>query len=214
MIKNFKHIIWDWNGTLLNDIDLSLSIINQILRERGIKELTLAEYRNIFTFPVRDYYERAGLNLSRHSFEELGEEWIREYEKRRLECSLFEGAEETLNMFSGMTEGQSILSAYSQNSLEEVIGYFKLDGYFRHLAGLDHVYADGKINRGKSMIKNLDLDKKEILLIGDTVHDYEVAKELGTECILISGGHQSRERLLACNVPVFNNFADLLSASK
>ena len=91
MIKNYKHIIWDWNGTLLNDVDLCVDIINRILIRRQLNSLSLEEYKKIFTFPIRSYYEKAGLDLSAHSFEDLGIEWMNQYENRRIECSLFEG---------------------------------------------------------------------------------------------------------------------------
>ena len=210
MIEKFRHIIWDWNGTLLNDVDLSLSIINKILTNRGIKELSLEGYRNIFTFPVRNYYEFAGINLKKYSFEEVGKEWIEEYEKRRLECRLFNGAEQVLNSTLEKTGGQSILSAYSQSSLEEIILHFELNMYFTYLTGLDHIYATGKKDLAKSLLKRLKIDREKILLVGDTIHDYEVASETGIKCVLISNGHQSRERLLECKVPVLNNLTELL----
>jgi len=46
-------------------------------------------------------------------------------------------------------------------------------------------------------------------LIGDTVHDYEVAREIGAKCLLIAGGHQSIEKLTACGVPVLNNIKEI-----
>ncbi len=210
MLEKFKHIIWDWNGTLLNDVELSLSIINKILADRQLGQLSLEQYRNIFTFPVRDYYKVAGIDFNKYPFEEVGREWIEEYERRRLECTLFSGAEEVLTAVNEKTGGQSILSAYSQNSLVEIVRHFELEFYFRHLTGLDHIYATGKKDLAKSLIKKLEIKPEEILLVGDTIHDYEVAADTGINCILISGGHQSRERLLECNVPVLNNLQELL----
>ena len=210
MIEDFKHIIWDWNGTLLDDVKLSLSIINRILEEKDLKLLTLTEYRNIFTFPVRNYYEKAGLDLDVYPFEVLGAEWIAEYEKRKSECRLFKDAEEVLKRISNLSVNQSVLSAYSQNALVEIIAAFNLSSYFTMLSGLDHIYADGKISQGKNMVKKLKLNKNEILMIGDTVHDYEVADEIGAECILIAAGHQTKERLQSCGVPVLNDISELM----
>lgn len=210
MLKEYKHIIWDWNGTLLNDVELSLSIINRILREREIDELSLEKYRSIFTFPIRDYYEKAGLDLKKHSFKELGAEWIVEYEKRKSECTLFEGAEDVLRRISNFSSGQSVLSAYPQSALEEIIASLNLSNYFTQLSGLDHIYADSKIIQGKSMVNKLNLAKNELLLIGDTIHDYEVAEAIGAECILIAAGHQAKERLLSCEVPVLNEISELI----
>lgn len=210
MIKNYKHIIWDWNGTLLDDVELSLNIINKILTERNIKSLSLNEYRDIFTFPVQDYYEKAGLDFNKYPFAELGKEWIDEYEKHKLKCKLHDGVEKMLKMIVEKTEGQSILSAYSQYTLEEIVKYFKLENYFSHMVGLDHIYATSKVELGHMLMKKLGNGKGEVLLIGDTIHDYETAREIGADCILIANGHQSKDRLLSCGVKVFNNLNEML----
>src|ERR1035441_3524443 len=83
MIQNFKHIIWDWNGTLLNDTSLSLNIINGLLKSKNLNTLSLEDYRFIFDFPVKNYYEKAGFNFTEYSFEEVGKQWMDEYEIRK-----------------------------------------------------------------------------------------------------------------------------------
>lgn len=204
-----KHIIWDWNGTLLDDVELCREIINGILKRRNLNELSLETYRNIFTFPVRDYYEKAGLDFTLYPFEELGKEWMNEYELRKTECGLHEGARDMLDLISKKGKGQSILSAYSQHTLEEIVRSFGLDKYFTHTVGLNHIYATSKVENGRELIRKLGNGRRETLFIGDTVHDFEVAEEIGAECILIAGGHQEKEKLKVCGVPVFNSLKDI-----
>lgn len=204
-----KHIIWDWNGTLFNDVELCREIINGVLVRRNLNELSLETYRNIFTFPVKDYYEKAGLDFSIYPFEELGKEWMNEYELRKNECGLHEGARNILDLISKKGKGQSILSAYSQHTLEEVVRRFDLDRYFTHMVGLNHIYATSKIENGRELIRKLGNSRGETLFIGDTVHDFEVAEAIGAECILIADGHQEKEKLKACGVPVYNSLKDI-----
>ena len=204
VIKNYKHIIWDWNGTLFNDTALSLDIINGILVKRNLKTINLEKYRDIFTFPVKDYYEKTGLDFNKYPFEELGIEWMAEYEKRKYEAHLHKGAKEVLTFISKKSKQQSILSAYSQHTLIEIVKYFKIDEYFTHLVGLDHIYANSKIEIGKKLVNKLNNDKSEIILIGDTIHDYDVAVEMGIDCILIANGHQRKEKLKTCGVQYIN----------
>ena len=208
-MRRIKHVIWDWNGTLFNDVEVCRQIINGILVRRHLNALTLENYRSIFTFPVKDYYEKAGLDFSRYSFEVLGQEWMNEYEVRKGECSLHDGAANTLERISEKGIGQSILSAYSQHTLEEIVKQFGLDKFFSNMVGLDHIYATSKIDNGKELMKKLGNGKGETLFIGDTVHDFEVAEEIGAECILISGGHQEKTKLEACGVPVFNSLKEI-----
>ena len=97
MINNYKHVIWDWNGTLLNDVDFCCRIINRILVENNLPVLSLKKYREIFTFPVQNYYQAAGLDFSKISFEVLGKDFIDKKEKKKLSCSLFEKAVDVLS---------------------------------------------------------------------------------------------------------------------
>ena len=209
MIENYKHIIWDWNGTLFNDVELSIDIINNILTGMELKPLSITEYKDIFTFPIKEYYTKAGMDFDKYSFEKVGRQWINEYEKRRLEGRLYDGAEEILQFISDNGQEQSILSAYSQITLVEIVGHFKLENFFSHLVGLDNIYADSKIELGKEFMKTIGNGRGEVLLIGDTVHDYEVAREIGVKCLLIADGHQSKEVLSVCGVPVLDSIKDI-----
>lgn len=209
MIENFKHIVWDWNGTLFNDVQLSIDIINDILLTMKLNRLSVPVYKSIFTFPIKDYYAKTGIDFNKYSFEIIGRQWVDDYEIRRFEGKLYDGAEEMLQYISAKGQKQSILSAYSQNTLVEIVRHFNLHDYFSHLVGLNNIYADSKIELGKEFIKKIECEKTKVLLIGDTVHDFEVAREIGINCILIADGHQSEEVLLSCGVPVLKNIKDI-----
>ena len=209
MLNNYKYIIWDWNGTLFNDTELCLDIINGILLKRKLEALTLNKYRDIFTFPVEEYYRKAGLDFNQYPFEFLGREWMDEYEKRKYEASLHKGVRKILRLISKQSKQQSILSAYSQHTLIEIVKYFSIEKYFSYLVGLDHIYASSKIEIGKRLLAKLGNKPDETVLIGDTFHDYEVAEDLEIDCILVANGHQSKEKLLASNVKVLDSLTDL-----
>jgi len=209
-IKKYKHIIWDWNGTIFNDVELGIEIINKLLSERGLKTITIEEYRNYFTIPVKDYYTKLGFDFGKESFEIIGRLWIEEYEKRKYECSLYDGIIEVLEKINEIGIEQSILSAYSQHTLEEMVNYFNLRKYFKYIVGLDNIYAASKLHLGIDLMKKLENGKGETLLIGDTLHDYEVASEIGADCILVANGHQSRNILLESGTKVINNILELL----
>lgn len=207
MIKsNIKHIVWDWNGTLFNDVILCKDIMNNILKRFNLPLLSLEKYRSIFTFPVKDYYEKAGLDFSTISFEVLGKDFMDEYEQRKYECGLHNGVRDGLEEFNRSGITQSILSAYHHVTLVEIVNRFNIGMYFQKLYGLDNIYAGGKVEIGKKLIADIHYNKDEILLVGDTLHDKDVADELGINAVIISAGHQDHERLSALSVPVYNDF--------
>ena len=97
---------------------------------------------------------------------------------------------------------QSVLSAYPQTGLDQMIARHGLAGYFAQVLGRPNALADGKLAQGRELVARLDLDPREVLVVGDTTHDHEVARGLGSDALLLSCGHQSRGRLLSTGAPV------------
>ena len=201
-LRKYRHLIWDWNGTLLDDAWLCREIMNGQLRRRGLPELTAERYEEIFDFPVEKYYRAVGFDWARESFQEAGTEFIVEYEKRKKECSLQAGAKELLGKIAEGGWSQAVLSAYSHHTLEEFLGHFGVRHHFRSVAGSRDHYASGKVGHGLKMLEELHVSPQETLLIGDTTHDAEVAKAMGVDCVLVPCGHNSRVRLKQCGVPM------------
>lgn len=195
MIEKYKHIIWDWNGTLFEDVQLCCGIMNNMLNKRSMKQITVDYYREIFTFPVKEYYQKLGLDVSDANWEILSHEFINNYETEKNKYKLYEDAVRVLEFIRDKGIDQSVLSAYSQNTLEEMISHFGLTDYFVRLIGLDNIYAESKLANGIKWMKELGHEKGEVLLIGDTVHDWEVANEIGADCLLVSSGHQAKDKL-------------------
>ncbi|MBN2013154.1 HAD family hydrolase [candidate division KSB1 bacterium] len=206
----YEHIIWDWNGTLLDDTWLCVDIMNGMLQQRQLPIMTVDYYTQIVEFPIIEYYRKLGFDFSREPFSVVAAEFINEYERRKCECQLRVGAVETLqmNIDSGIT--QSILSASRQSYLDDVVEKFDLNEMFIGINGLDDHYAAGKIDIGQLWMSNMIISADRVLMIGDTDHDYEVAQALGIECILITGGHQNQQRLAACGVPVIESFDEII----
>jgi phosphoglycolate phosphatase len=210
-IKNYQHIIWDWNGTLLDDVELCADIMNNLLKTRSLPTITLEKYREIFTFPVKDYYIKAGHDFVSESFEKIGKDFIDEYENRKAGCTLYPLAVEVLQIIRSLNIKQHLLSAYKQSNLEDIIKHFGIEEYFNSVRGLDHIYADGKMELGRQLMTDISGNGtgNKVLLIGDTIHDYEVAQGLNTDCILVSNGHQNNEKLKSLNIPVYNNLEEI-----
>ncbi len=209
--SKYTHLIWDWNGTLQNDPWLCVDIMNGLLQKRHKPTITLQQYREIFGFPVRDYYQKAGFDFAIESYEALAAEYISEYDSRSRECGLQPSAVDVLNLCAEKNLSQYILSASQQKPLEINIAHYGLERYFHRVVGLSDFYANGKIENGKKLVAEIDTPVDNIVLIGDTIHDYEVAQAIGIDCVLFSAGHQSKERLDERAIVVVENLSDLLS---
>lgn len=207
----WKHIIWDWNGTLLNDTWLCVEVLNGLLQRRGREPITEEDYRENFGFPVIHFYDFLGFETDTDSFQRVSHEFIADYEARWLkECILHSDVAQVLTAMSSLGLTHSVLSAAKQEALEIGIGHYGIRGHFTGLCGTDNVYAQGKVERGREWISGLHWDPSEVVVVGDTLHDYEVAEAMGTECILLAHGHHTPERLESVGKPVAHSLKELV----
>ncbi len=206
----YKHIMWDWNGTLLDDSHMAVMVINETLAKRNMPTISHDHYQKIFGFPVIDYYRRLGFDFVDESFEIVGTEFIDGYEEHKYEVDLHPGVRETLGALSAQGVGHSILSAYKQNTLDELVAHFDLTHQFLKIVGLDNHYAHSKVENAMQWMSELGMDNSDVLFVGDTEHDFEVAEAIGVDCILIPGGHQTRGALEKTGTRVIRDISDIL----
>jgi phosphoglycolate phosphatase len=209
MKSSVNTIIWDWNGTLLDDVNICLEAINLMLEERQLEQLTIDSYRHIFTFPVIDYYRIAGFDFKKEDWENVAMQFMDLYFKKLDECPLFDDAIKTLNFFSNQGFRQLIVSAMEQNALVASVNERGISNYFQQIVGIDNHYAGGKAHNGHAMITEHELNVENTWIIGDTLHDSEIARELGCNCILVAKGHQDIHRLASAEVPVLKSLNEL-----
>jgi len=202
--KKYSHVIWDWNGTLFDDVAQCIRTINKMLSDRNMKILNgVSDYHNVFCFPVINYYEKVGFDFEKEPFEDLAKEYISLYHSENTgSCKLHNNAELVLKSIQGNGMKQVILSASELNCLLLQINEFDILKFFDEILGLSDIYAKGKIGIGLDYIARNRIENA--VLVGDTEHDYEVAKALGVDCLLVAIGHQAKSKLLACGAPVLS----------
>ena len=208
----YKYIVWDWNGTLFDDAHVCIDVMNGMLERRGLKELTPERYREIFTFPVEDYYKAAGWDFSREPFAELAVEYITEYLRRAADCGLRQGAEEVLEELRERGHIQLIVSASEAAALMEQVRSCGIEGYFEAVLGLGNVFAATKDGLAREYMRAGGIAPEEVAFIGDTTHDWQVAGAIGCDCILIEGGHMSSRRLSETGCKILPALDGLLEA--
>ena len=205
-------IFWDWNGTLLDDARTCMNTMNQMLERRNMPLLNLELYKEVFSFPVIEYYKKIGFDFNRESFKNLSLEFIDAYNLALGSAPLVGGAKKVLEYFKGAGRKNIIVSAMKQDMLERSVHEKKIGNLFTDILGIDNIYAASKSEMAISYVEKEGLDISDILFIGDTEHDYEVAEEIGCRCILIADGHQSEERLRATGTIVLPSLTSLLDA--
>ena len=196
-LAGFKHIIWDWNGTLVNDVDQVASVVNELLHEQGLPEISLDHYLNNFHHPVIDFYTSIGFDFNTYPFDNLCQSFNKKYGEKSATIALYNDARMIVETIAKGDWQQSILSAAHEPLLRQSVCDYGIEEHFDHIYGLDNQHAVSKIERGHELMAATGISPSETVLIGDTDHDYEVAQSLGINLILIARGHQSFDRLQA-----------------
>ena len=205
-----RHVLWDWNGTLLDDRDYAIQVRNRVFPRFGLPPISsVEEYYRQFTFPIRVYYERGG--VTEEMFAAVADAWMREYVAGCRAIPLHGQAVEALRAVQAAGLSQAVLSASQADILEKQLNQYGIREYFQDVLGLPHIYATGKADLGRTYLKRISVRPEACVLLGDTLHDADVACEMGVRCILIAGGHQGADRLAEAKAPVC---ADLMEAAE
>jgi len=210
-LTDYRHAVWDWNGTLLDDTWLCCESLNQLLKEDGHPLVDPVRYREIFQFPVIKVYQSLGLTPDESSFRTMSHRFVSAYEERKAECHLHPHAETVIDGLTAAGLTHSVLSAYERNLLVATLGHYQLDRHFIKMCGGDDIHAGSKEARARVHLSDLGLHPDDVLYFGDTDHDAEAAAAMGVDCVLTAHGHQHRPRLEGLGVRVVDGFAELLA---
>ena len=205
-----KKIVWDWNGTLFDDVQLCLSCINALLRRYQVPVLKdLSAYRKVFGFPIKDYYREIGFDFSKTPFEKLAQEYMDMYQDRSYQCDLVTGALDVLSRAKEMGIHQTVLSASRKDYLLSQIRAKGIQDHVDDIYGIENIYAKSKLDLAMVYKETCSKDD-EIWFVGDSLHDFEAANVMGANCLLVTSGHQSYDRLKETGVPVFDSLENCL----
>lgn len=198
----YTHVIWDWNGTLLNDIGASLASVNDMLALRGREPIDIDYYRECIGVPIIKFYEKV-FDMEKEDYSLIIKQYNEGYLRHLNACGLTDGAVELIEYFAKNGVKQAIVSSSNNEQLHENVKKYGVFNYFEAVLGAEDFYAGSKIERAENYLrKSGNADK--ILVIGDLEHDAEMAAELGADCVLLTSGHENRERLYSANAQVIS----------
>lgn len=205
----YTHIIWDWNGTLLNDVSASLASINDMLKIRGMPPIDIDVYRECIGVPIRKFYERV-FDMEKEDYSIMINQYNSGYLKHLEACKLTDGAIEAIEYIRKNGSRQAVVSSSNNEQLCENIKKYGLDGCFEAVLGSVDFYAGSKIDRAKAYLEKSGAKSENILVVGDLEHDAEMAEELGADCVLLTSGHEHISRLEQTKAKIVDNLFELL----
>ena len=195
--KIYTHVIWDFNGTVYDDVDACIQSANRLLEAYSLAPLpSKEEYRAKFGFPIIEYYARLGFDFERYPYAKLAVEWVDYYMELSANSKVYEEIPSVLDAVRERGQEQWILSATEANMLKGQLRSLGILHCFHGVLGMDNIHAHSKEEIG--VVWRRAHPNACALMVGDTDHDAQVAAAMGVDCVLVAKGHQSKERLEQC----------------
>ncbi|MEN3309032.1 MAG: hypothetical protein V7603_5234 [Micromonosporaceae bacterium] len=200
------HLVWDWNGTLLDDLSLVVTATNASLAVLGGRAVTAAEHRRDFRRPISAYYASVlGRPVDEEQFAALDKAFHVAYNEGLATCALATGALDALADWAGT---QSLLSMWFHDELVPTVRRYGLVSYFDRVDGLRAAVGGGhKAPHLAAHLSGLGIGGPDCVLIGDSVDDAAAATALGARVVLYAGGFTDAGRLRATGHPVAQTLA-------
>ncbi len=206
-------VIWDFNGTILDDLMISIESADELLLRYDLPVIGNAQkYYSVFGFPIIEYYERVGFDFSKYDFSVLANEWVDIYLSKMPMATLRSGIIDTVDKLRALGIKQTILSMTEENMLRGQIDSFGISDKFDEIYGLNDIYATSKLELARYW-KNTHVGES-VIYVGDTEHDAESAEIIGAKCLMITGGHQSQDKLKSLGKPVIKAPSDIFEYIK
>ncbi len=204
----YRHIFWDWNGTLLDDANAACSAVNIMLEKRQLPLITFQQYKEYIDVPIVRFYEKV-MDMSKENMESLSVEYDSLWRENLRNSPLSHGATDILNKLSEAGAEQYIFSSSRNELIEPFLQSFDIDKNFKAVLGAPDRYVGSKAERTRDYIIKNNIPSNKILFVGDMLHDSEVAEFVGADCVLVSSGHQSEAALKASGRRVFPSLQKL-----
>lgn len=207
-MKKYECVVWDWNGTIVDDVNTSLMSVNDMLIKRNLPTITIQQYHQYLDTPIYKFYEHI-FDLNKITFDVIQSEFNSGYNKYISDNPLNDGAIAVMKKLKESDIKQVIVSSSNQDIVQKGAEKFGVAEYMNYISGSSDNFVGSKVERAIGVISKITTDYSKVVVIGDTLHDCQLANEIGADCILLSTGHQSKADLQTTGKPVIDSLNEL-----
>lgn len=209
-----QHVVWDWNGTLLDDLEVVLGAVNVAMATLDGPPVDGDIYRTHFTRPIQHFYEGLlGRSISESEWHLLNDTYHEAYYSQVHDAPLAFDALDALARVDGLGWNQSLLSMTPQARLEWVVADHGLFDRLQPVTGLPGQTGGLKAEHMELHLDRQNLVGPQVAVIGDTPDDVTAARAVGAVAILYDSGSHHREQLDEVGVPVVNSLVEAIETA-
>jgi len=190
-IHEYDNWIFDWSGTLVDDLAMVLDATNHVLRHYGKNEITRDEFKRSFRLPYAGFYEEILPGVPLDELEDHFRVGFADSSDSGVISPLLPDALEFLKYVNAQGKRMFILSSMDATAFDAHAKELGVDHYF------EAVYAGvlDKREQIHTLLKTHDLKAGNTVFLGDMCHDVETARHGAVSSIALLTGYQSAEQL-------------------
>ena len=201
------HVVWDWNGTLLDDLDIVVRSVNASLASMGASPIDADSYRDHYTRPVHLFYERLlGRDLRPAEWSHIDDVFHRAYRDSVAEAALTFDTRQALEKVAAAGGTQSLLSMWWHAELRAATKRLDVERFMVRVDGNRGEAGETKLRHLASHLAAMG--RVRAVAVGDSLDDGWAARQVGIPCVLYDGGSHHRGELEALGVPVAATLTD------
>lgn len=212
-MKKYNNIIWDWNGTIIDDVNASLLAVNDFLDFKNLPHINIEQYYSYVDTPIIKFYEHL-FDVNTVDFNFLAKFFDEAYDKYLDKKPIMKNTDVVLKRFKSSGKNQLIISAAYKEKVVKLSKEYDVYSFFTDIVAREDYVAGDKIEIADKYVKKSGLEPAETIVIGDTLHDYDMAKSIGCDCILTTKGHQGRTILSKTDAYVIDDMLEILDIVK
>jgi phosphoglycolate phosphatase-like HAD superfamily hydrolase len=204
-----RHVVWDWNGTLFDDLPIVVASVNVSLRSVGAPPIDADRYREVYQRPLHRFYEvLLGRPVLPDEMAAIDRDFHDAYHALLDQARLTVDARSAVDLVAARGQTQSVLSMWWHDRLVPAVRYFALEEHMLAVDGHRGPAGASKQNHLERHVEQLTrlfpgrVRREGVVVIGDVTDDADAARAVGVGCVLYDGGSQPRAALEATGAPV------------
>lgn len=196
-----KLVVFDWNGTVFADTFAILYGVNEVFKILNLKPVTLKDFQNHFDVPVTKTYLGLGApeELLRKRAKDIVNTFHSSYESRATKVRTRAYAKELLEWLFKDNIKSIIFSNHIDEPIRKQLKRLKIEKYFSEVLANTALNSSFNGRSKHEKLKNYlalnKLSSNEVLVVGDTVEEIEIGKDIGAIVVALTGGNCSTLRL-------------------
>jgi len=186
--RRFDLIAFDWDGTLFDSTALIVRCIQRAAQDLHLPVPSDQEAAFVIGLGLHEALQKVVPGLPPERYPELGQCYRRHYFAAQHEISLFQGTLEMLAALKDRHHWLAVATGKSRHGLDEALSSTELHGVFDASRTADETFSKPHPRMLEELMAEFGVAPERTLMIGDTTHDLEMARNARTAAVGVSFG--------------------------